>query len=331
MFHHFNMLAKAREMCRFTLGVAIVATAASVGPISTGSAQAQSFPSEPIRVIVPFRPGGRTDVVARLMAEQIKASGSLSQPMVIVNADGGAGANAVNQMRRGGADGHTIMHWHHQMLIAVAMGLGDFDTDDFRSIGYTGGGSPVWAVRADSEFQTIGQLVDHMRANPRDLVEAVGIGTIPHFVGGMFGNAAGFETRLVTANSGADRLRLLLGGNADIALFAASEYLSQQDGLRALVYFGRERLPEMPDVPTATELGYEVSWANPNWWLAPADTPDDVVEALATALEAAISDPEMVDYFRNNTLEPYWMNGPDAMADAQRTLAALREVAASIQ
>ena len=300
----------------------------------TGAVQtagAQEFPSEPIRVIVPFRPGGRTDVVARLMGETIEENGWLSQPMVVMNTDGGAGANAVNQMRRGDADGHTIMHWHHQSLIAMAMNLGDFDLSDFRSIGYTGGGSPVWAVNADSDFQTIEQLVDHLKANPRSLVEAVGIGTIPHFVGGMFANAAGFETRYVTANSGADRLRLLLGGNADIALFAASEYLAQGEGLRALVYFGRERLPEMPDVPTATELGYDVQWANPNWWLAPADTPDDVVTALAAALEQAINDPDVVDYFVNHTLEPYWTDGDEAMAVAERTLDALEEVAATIQ
>ncbi len=319
---------------RFTGAVVLalgVGLLGPVGPMSATRAAAQDFPSEPIRIIVPFKPGGRTDVVARMMADKIKENNWLSQPMVIVNSDGGAGASAVQLMRRGKPDGHTILHWHHQLLIAEAMKLGDFGVDDFKSIGYTGGGSPIWAVSADSEFQTIEQLIQHLKDNPRSLVEAIGIGTIPHFVGGMFANAAGFETRYVTANSGADRLRLILGGNADIALFAASEYLAQKEGLRPLVYFGRERLPEMPDVPTASELGYDVNWANPNWWLAPADTPDETVAALAGALEKAMADPEIVDYFRNNTLEPYWVGGEEAMADAKKTLAALQEVAATIK
>ncbi|WP_157772656.1 Bug family tripartite tricarboxylate transporter substrate binding protein [Pseudoponticoccus marisrubri] len=301
-----------------------------VGPIGVQKAAAQDFPEKPIEVIVPFKPGGRTDTVARLIGEKIQSEGLLNQPMAVVNADGGAGANAVNRMRRGDEDGHTIMHWHHQALIAMAMELGDFDLEDFKSIGYTGGGSPVWVVREDSEFDTLDDLIAHLKQNPRGLVEAVGIGTIPHFVGSMLANEAGFETRYVTANSGADRLRLVLGGNADIALFAASEYIAQGEGLKALVYFGRDRLPDLPDVPTAMELGYDVSWANPNWWLAPASTPDETVAALGAALEAAIGDPDIVEYFRNNTLQPYWTPGDEAMADAQKQLEALQAVAATI-
>ncbi len=312
------------------LAVGATALIFPVGPIGLTGAIAQDFPSKPIEVVVPFKPGGRTDTVARLIGEKIQADGLLSQPMVVVNADGGAGANAVNRMRRGDADGHTIVHWHHQALIAMAMKLGDFSLDDFKAIGYTGGGSPVWVVKSDSEFQTLEDVVAHLKENPRGLVEAVGIGTIPHFVGAMLAKEAGFETRYVTANSGADRLRLILGGNADIALFAASEYLAQGEGLRPLVYFGKERLPALPDVPTAMELGYDVAWANPNWWLAPASTPDAHVAVLAEALEAAINDPEIIDYFNNNTLQPYWTPGSDALSDAQKQLDALSAVAATI-
>lgn len=331
MFSHHVSSTFGRFTKISTVAAVAVAAIGLVGPISMGTASAQDFPEKPIKVIVPFKPGGRTDTVARLIGEKIQEEGWLDEAMAVVNVDGGAGANAVNQMQRDEADGHTIVHWHHQMLIATAMDLGNFGLDDFRSIGYTGGGSPVWAVREDAPFDTLDELITHLKEEPRSLVEAVGIGSIPHFVGAMLANEAGFETRYVTANSGADRLRLLLGGNADIALFAASEYLAQGEGLKALVYFGRERLPDMPDVPTATELGYDVSWANPNWWLAPAGTPDEAAEVLAGALEKAIQDPEIVEYFRNNTLEPYWMSGDEAMADAEKTLSKLEDVAATIQ
>lgn len=323
MLHTFSKTAA-------TLAFGAATLIAPVGPIGLTDATAQDYPSKPIEVIVPFKPGGRTDTVARLIGEKIQEEGWLSQPFIVVNADGGAGATAVNRMERGDDDGHTIVHWHHQALIAMAMDLGDFGLDDFKSIGYTGGGSPVWAVRADSEFDTLEDLIAHLRDDPRSLVEAVGIGSIPHFVGAMLANDAGFETRYVTANSGADRLRLLLGGNADIALFAASEYISQGEGLKALVYFGKERLPSLPDVPTALELGYDVSWANPNWWLAPASTSDENVAMIAEALEKAINDPEIVEHFNNNTLQPYWTPGDEAMQDARKQLGALDTVAATI-
>lgn len=315
---------------KFALAALVAVTALACQTGAT-PALAQDFPQKPIEVIVPFKPGGRTDAVARLLAEKIKENGWLSQPMVIVNADGGAGSNAVNRMKRADADGHTIVHWQHQALIAMAMNLGNFTLDDFRSIGYTGGGSPVWAVSKDSPYNTLDELIAYLKENPRGLVEAVGIGSIPHFVGAQLAQAAGFETRYVTANSGADRLRMVLGGNADIALFAASEYLAQPDGLKPLVYFGETRLDALPDLPTAVELGYDVTWSNPNWWMAPAGTPDEAIEAIGAALEKAIADPEIVEYFNANTLQPYWTPAAEADADAAERLKRLEEIAATIQ
>lgn len=306
-------------------------TSAATFGVSATQAVADTFPSKPITVVVPFKPGGRTDVVARLIANKIEENGWLPQPMVIVNVPGGAGANAVQRMQDGDADGHTIVHWHHQSLIAMAMELGGFGLEDFRSLGYTGGGSPVWMVREDSEFQTLDELIAHSKENPRSLIEAVGIGSIAHFVGALLQQDAGFETRLVTANSGADRNRLLLGGNADIALDAASGFIRAGEGKRALVYFGRERLPEIPTVPTALELGYDVTWANPNWWLAPAGTPDEAAAVLSEALSKAIADPEIQAYFESNALAPFWTDGDAAMTDSQELLSNLETVAASIK
>lgn len=312
-----------------TLAAAAVLTSATT--IAPREARADDYPAKPIRVLVPYKPGGRTDVVARLIAEKIQKNGWLPQPMVIVNVDGGAGANAVNQMKRAGADGYTIMHWSHELLLSVAMKLGGFGIADFKSIGFTGGGSPLWAVRKDSPYQTLGDLVAHLKKEPRSLVEAVAIGSIPHVVGAMLKKSAGVETRFVTANSNADRLRLLLGGNADIALFAASEYMAQGKDLRPLVYFGAERLAALPDVPTAKELGYDTLWTNPNWWLAPVGTPDAVVQKLGVALEKAIKDPEIVEYFKNNTLEPYWIGAERSEVASEAILTSLQGVTQSLK
>lgn len=321
-----------RSLIAAALALPMLVSNQSFVPGSSSEALAAEFPSKPIKVIIPFKPGGRTDTVARLIGKKIKEKGWLSQPFVVVNMPGAGGANAARGLFDADPDGHTLIHWHHQMLIASAMGIVDFGPSAFTSIGYTGGGSPIWAVHKDSQFKTLADLVDYLKANPEGLVEAVGIGTIPHFVGAELKDAAGIKTRLVTANSGADRIRLLSGKNADIALFSASEYLkSGKKHMRALVYFGRERLPNMPDVPTATELGYDVVWANPNWWLTAKDAPPENVAILAEALEKAINDPEMIEYFKANTLAPYWTSGSDSMADAVKTLEVLKPIAAGIK
>ncbi|MEM7695425.1 MAG: tripartite tricarboxylate transporter substrate-binding protein [Pseudomonadota bacterium] len=299
-----------------------------------GVAGAQSaWPEKPIRVIVPFKPGGRTDTVARLIAKEIEEEGLLNQPLVIVNMPGGGGAVAGQAVLDAG-DGHTIAHWHHQMLIANAMDIISFGPDNFRSLGFTGGGSPVWSVRSDSGIETLDDLVTKLKAEPESMVEVIGIGTIPHFVGALMANAAGFETRKVQAGSGADRLKMIAGGNADISLFAASEYLNMKDvgsGLRAVVFFGPNRIDNIADVPTARELGYDVAWANPNWWLAPADMPAEHAAILAEALQTAMQDEAIKAYFAENALDHYWTDGATAHEQSEALLGELQAVAATIK
>lgn len=322
-----------RTLLAMGLAAAMVAAPAFLPAPAADSARADPWPTKPIRVIVPFKPGGRTDTVARLIAKVIEEQDLLEQPMVIVNMPGGGGAVG-GQAVLDSDDGHTIVHWHHQMLIANAMGIIPFGPDDFRSIGFTGGGSPVWAVRNDSGLESFAELVETLKAEPGGMVEAIGIGSIPHFVGALLAREAGFETRKVQAGSGADRLKMIAGGNADIALFAASEYLNMKDvgsGLSALVFFGPNRIDNIADVPTAKELGYDVTWANPNWWLAPKDMPDEHVAKLAEALKTAMQDESIKTYFRENALDHYWTPGDEAQAQSKALLGELQEVAAQIK
>ncbi len=311
-----------------TLGLMPAATG-----LSTASAQ-EAFPTKPIRVIVPFAPGGRTDTVARLLAKKIEEKDLLPQPLVIVNMQGGSGGIAGQATLDAEADGHTILHWHHQFLIAHAMELVPFAIEDFDSIGFAGGGSPVWAVRAESDYATLDDLVTALQAEPRSLVETIGIGTIPHFVGALLANEAGFETRKVQAGGGADRLKMIAGKQADIALFSAAEYLRNKDvagGLRPLVFFGPNRIDVISEVPTALELGYNVTWANPNWWLAPKGVPADRLQLIADALRQAMDDPEIKEWYVTNALDHYWTDGATAMDESATLQAALDEVAATIK
>ncbi len=297
----------------------------------SGEARAE-YPEKPIKVIVGFKPGGRTDTVARLMAKEINERNLLPQPLVVVNVPGAGSTIAGRQAHDADPDGYTLIHWHHQMLIANAMGTFEYGPDDFESIGFTGGGSPIWAVQTESPYMTWADLEAKLKAEPKALVETIGIGTIPHFVGALLADAAGFETRKVAASSGADRSKALLGGHADIALFSAAEYIKWRDaGMRALIFFGPNRVEKIKEVPTARELGYDVTWANPNWWLAPKGTPQERIDIIAAAFQEVMADPEIQTWFSDRVLDPYWTDGPQATEESNALLVKLRAAAKNIK
>lgn len=317
-----------KSMRRTILGLA-VAAAATPGWLALGTSEAAAeFPTKPIKVYVGFKPGGRTDTIARKISQYINDNELLAQPMVIVNKPGAASANAAREVLSADQDGHTIMHWSHGMLISNALGVNEIHPEDFTSLGFSGGGSPVWAVRSDSEIKSLNDLVTKLKAEPESLVEAVGIGTVPHLIGAWLADSAGFKTRLIGAPGGADRLARLIGGNADIALFSAQEYKKfQPNGVNAVVFFGAERLANLPDVPTAKELGYDVVWANPAWWLGPKDMDPEAAEKLSAAIKTAIESDEMKAWFSENSLDPYWTAGPEATEQSLAVLTTLKKVA----
>ncbi len=322
-----------RRLTMMTAAAALIVGLAAMPQLFGQSGKAWAdYPEKPIKVIVGFKPGGRTDTVARLMAKEINDRKLLPQPLVVVNVPGAGSTIAGRQAHDADPDGYTLIHWHHQMLIANAMGTFEYGPDDFESIGFTGGGSPIWAVQAASPYKTWADLEAKLKAEPKALVETIGIGTIPHFVGALLADAVGFETRKVAASSGADRSKALLGGHADIALFSAAEYIKWRDaGMRALVFFGPNRVEKIKEVPTARELGYEVTWANPNWWLAPKGTPQDRIDVLAKAFKAVMDDPKIQTWFSDRVLDPYWTDGPQAKDESNELLVKLQAAAANIK
>ncbi len=313
---------------KYAVVAALAMPVLATSPILTSvDVQAAEFPSKPIKVLVGFKPGGRTDLVARLIAKHIGEHKLLSQPLVIVNKPGAAAANAARALMAAKPDGHTILHWSHQMLVANAMGVNKIHPEDFTTLGYTGGGSPVWTVREDAPYNKLSDLVSALKAKPKSLIEVVGIGTIPHLVGVQLTAAAGIQTRLMGSGGGADRLARVLGKNADIALFSAAGYLKNKpSGIKALVFFGPKRIPAIADIPTAKELGYDVVWANPASWLAPKGLPKDIAAKLAGALKAAVQSKEITDWYVKNTLDPYWTDSDAALADSLAVLEGLRKV-----
>lgn len=147
----------------------------------------------------------------------------------------------------------------------------------------------VTATAEGSGLETAQQWIDAAKANPKGVKEATLVGSIAHFSSAMMAKAAGMELGFVNAGGGADRMASILGNHTKTAVVVPTPVVNNPK-LNALVYYGEERHKDLPDTPTAIELGYDVVSCLDNVWWAPGGTPDDVVAKLAGVFDTVLQD-----------------------------------------
>ncbi|MHB2169686.1 tripartite tricarboxylate transporter substrate binding protein [Alsobacter sp. R-9] len=303
-------------MNRLTRRIAVagaLATAALFAAAPHG--QAAGYPEKPIRVIIPIAPGGQTDVLARLLQQTIDKNKLLPQPLVIVNNAAAGGSAGTRTVRDAEADGYTIGMFHMGLLTAPAMGVVDYDHTAFEMIGQVGRTPVGLGVLASSRFKTIQDLVAEAKAKPDTVTVAMNIGLLPHFVPLMFQQDAGIRLRYVQSGGGAVRLKSLLGNHTEVSLFASSEFVLYKDqGIKPLVMFSETRVSDLPDVPTAREIGIKTVFEERVMAFAPKGTPRDRIEVVAKALQAALDDPEVVSRLAALGIERQFIDGPKLRA-----------------
>lgn len=270
------------------------ATALALSATLAGGAAAQGFPEKPIQVIVPFAAGGQGDVMARLVINRIEEMDLLEQPMVVVNVPGGAATIGMRQAKNADADGHTLLYIHQTMMTSELMGTLDFKYSDMVPVAETNFSCLLTATAEGSGLANAQDWIDQTKANPGGIKEATLVGSIAHFTTAMFAKAADMKVGYVNAGGGADRMASILGNHTKTAVVVPTP-VARNPKLTGLVYYGEERSPALPEVPTAKELGYDVVSCLDNIWYAPAGTPEDVVATLAGVFEAVTSDPQFID------------------------------------
>jgi len=276
-----------------------------------------AFPEKPIRLIVPFAPGGRSDTTARLFQKAIEENQLLPQPIVVVNVPGAGGTIGGRQVKDAEPDGYTIGIWHFGLLTTAAMEVADYGPDAFEIVAEVGVSAPVYAVPEDSPYQSIEDLLEAAKESPGTIRDASNIGAPVHFVSLLLSEAAGgAELRYIQVGGGSNRLKSILGGHADVSIFSTAEYARfKESGIRALVSFWEERHPLIPDVPTARELGYDVVFESPNWLLAPEGTPEEAIEVLARAFDEARHDPAIEQAFEDQGVVNTFQDGATVEAE----------------
>ncbi len=253
-----------------------------------------AFPEKPIKVILPTNAGGETDGLLRLLQRGIAEKQLLSEKMVIVNLPGAGGTLGTRKIKQAKPDGYTIGLWHSGIVTSKAMGIVDFDHNDFELICMSGYTELLLGVTEKSQFKSIEGLLDVARAEPRSVKVSTNIGLPVHLIPLLFAEEAGVEFRFIQSGGGAPRLTSLLGGHSDMTMLSTMAFINfRESGLKPLVTFSGERDPLFPNVPTAKEIGVDVELVEIRVWLAPKGTPEPILNTIRTAIQTVMQDPEI--------------------------------------
>lgn len=270
---------------------AILAAIAAIGPGAAWLANAQTFPSKPVRLIVAYAPGGGADVNTRILAPEISAS--LQQPVIVENRAGG-GTNIANEyVAKSAPDGYTLLVNSAALVINPLLyrSAGYDPMRDFAPISCLTQSPNILAVHPSLPVRNVKELIALAKARPGALNFASGgSGTTQHLVGELFLLRTGTRMVHVPYKGGAPALLAVLGGQVEMtfaSLPATSAHMKNRR-LHALATTGTARSPQIPDVPTLKEAGVDgmhvLIWFGV---LAPAGTPRSVVNVLANAIRMA--------------------------------------------
>lgn len=275
--------------------------------MAVGAASAQTYPSHPITMLVPYPPGGATDAIGRIIQDAM--SQSLGQPIVLENVGGAGGMIAAARAARAAPDGYTIII--HQVALAAGMTLYPkltFDAEkDFIPIGLINTAASTWAARPDLPPSNITELVKWMKEPGRSAkVAHPGVGSFGHLAGVLVAQELGATVTQVPYRGAGPALNDLLAGQVDLSSQSAVQAgpLIKAGKIKAYAIIGRNRFAGLPDLPTMGELGYKK--LNIDFWhmlLAPAGTPRPVIDKLNVALRRALEDAKVKSIFAEGGME----------------------------
>lgn len=316
------------------IGVLIAACMLTVAP-----AAAQGYPSKPIRIIVPFGPGGGGDIVGRIFGQSLQEK--LGQPVVIENKPGAAGTLGNEVVARAEKDGYTIGVMTAGQIIAATINKSlRYDTATaFEPIAQVATASLIIVARPDFPANNAKELIAAAKANPGKInVASPGFGATQHMSAELFKQTAGIEMQHVPFRTSPEAITAVLGKQVDVLFDTVLAVIGQvQSGqLKAIAVTTKDRFPIVPDVPAASESGLLPGYDVATWYgfFGPRGIPPEIVAKLNKALNEAIKDEAVRDKLIKAGVTPQGST-PDAfgkfMADELTRWNKVREAAGIAQ
>ena len=275
---------------------------------TAAAASAQTYPSKPVRMVVPFPAGGGIDTVARILAP--KLSEGLGQPVVIDNRVGASGTVGTELVAKSPADGHTLLATFasHAQNASLYPKLGYDTVKDFAPITLIATVPNILVVNPALPVKTVKDLIALAKKRPGEILYAsIGNGTPAHLSAELFNNMAGIKMTHVAYKGAAPSIVALISGETQLTfttVLVAMPHV-KSGRLRALGVCSLKRSPVLPDLPTIDEAGVKGYESNA-WYglLAPAKTPSAIVEQLNREMLKVLQLPEVRDNLKNQGAEP---------------------------
>lgn len=288
------------------LWLALAATFSALSPLAQAN---DTWPSRPVKLVVPFSPGGGTDIVARAIAQKLATR--LGQPVVIDNRPGASTIIGTDTVVKAEPDGHTLLisgSTSYSVNPALRSKLPYDVATDLAPVAVVAQAPLVLLVNAASPYQKLADLVKAAKAKPGALTYATfGAGSAPHLSGALFAQAIEARLQDVPYRGSSQSMTALLGGEIDLAIdtVATATPHVRSGKLRPLAIVGNTRSSLLPDVATVTEL--KLPEATFDAWYAvaaPARTPAAVLKRLGTELSTVMADPQLQAQMRAQGMEP---------------------------
>jgi tripartite-type tricarboxylate transporter receptor subunit TctC len=284
----------------------------------------QAYPEKPIRLIVPYPPGGLTDASARTVAKSL--SERVRQPVVIENIAGGGGNIGADKAAKSPADGYTLYVGNNATVGINTLIYKNLPFDpiaDFAPITLYAESQTILVVHPELLVRTVGELIALAKSRPGELnFGSTGTGGLSHLAGELFKSMTGVQMTHVPYKGTGPAQTDLLGGQIQLMFNDTAVPHVKAEKLRALAVTGRKRWPQLPDVPTFVELGIQ-GYETYNWFgiLTPRATPEAIIARLNRELVAVMQEPSVQEWMRSRGAEPLTSSPGEFAAYIRKDLA----------